>query len=150
MTKIAVPLFDERISPRFDCAQSFLLLVVENGKIVDRKELATENWTSVERTGRLSALGVDILICGGIDEVAARRLIHNGIRVYAWVTGMARDAVVSLLNGDLEPGIMVGADGHSQGRWRLKGKGPHFGEDRGKKGMGRGRRRGRRQGPSAL
>jgi predicted Fe-Mo cluster-binding NifX family protein len=139
MTKIAIPLFNERVSPRFDCAQSFLLVETEDRRIVESEEVRTGQLSTMERVGKLSDLRVDALICGGIDEVSARRLVHKGIRIYAWITGMARDALISFLNGDLESGIMVGAGGHRQGRWRLKGKGPHRGEGRGKPGAGRGR-----------
>jgi predicted Fe-Mo cluster-binding NifX family protein len=143
MTKIAIPLFNERVSPRFDCAQSFLLVETEDRRIIESEELQTVQLSTMERVGKLNDLRVDALICGGIDEVSARRLVHNGIRIYAWITGLARDALSAFLNGDLESGIMVGAGGHRQGRWRLSGKGPHGGEGRRKPGVGRGGGRGR-------
>jgi len=140
MTKIAIPLFNERVSPRFDCAQSFLLVETEDRRILESEELQTVQLSTMERVGKLSDLRVDALICGGIDEASARRLVHNGIRIYSWVTGLARDALISFLNGDLESATMVGSGGHRQGRWRLRGKGPHRGEGQGKQGRGRGRR----------
>jgi len=146
MTKIAIPLFNERISPRFDCAQSFLLVETEDRGIVESEEVQIGLLSTMDKVGKLSDLRVDTFICGGIDEVSARRLVHKGIRIYAWITGMARDALISFLNGELEPGIMVGAGGHRQGRWRFKGKGPYRGEARGKPGAGRGRGRGRGHG----
>ena len=146
MTKIAIPLFNERISPRFDCAQSFLLVETEDRGIVESEEVQIGLLSTMDKVGKLSDLRVDTFICGGIDEVSARRLVHKGIRIYAWITGMARDALISFLNGELESGIMVGAGGHRQGRWRFKGKGPYRGEARGKPGAGRGRGRGRGHG----
>ena len=140
MTKIVIPIFNERISPRFDCAQSFLLIAVENSEVVESEELHTAQLSTMERVRRLGDLRVDTLICGGIDEASARGLVHNGIRIYSWVTGLARDALISFLNGDLESATMVGSGGHRQGRWRLRGKGPHRGEGQGKQGRGRGRR----------
>ena len=142
MTKIAIPIFDERISPRFDCARSFLLIEVQNGEVVESEELRAAKLSTMERVGKLSDLRVGTLICGGIDEVSARRLSHNGIRIYSWVTGLVRDALISFLNGELEPGIMVGSGGHRQGRWKLKGKGPRWGNGKRKQGMGRGHRGG--------
>lgn len=147
MTKIAIPLFNERVSPRFDCAQSFLLVKAENSRIVESEELQTGQLSTLERVGKLSDLRVDTLICGGIDEVSARRLVHNGIRIYAWITGLARDVLISFLNGDLESGVMVGAGGHRQGRWKLGKNAPHGGEGQRKQGRGRGR--GRRGGRGA-
>ena len=139
MTKIAIPLFNERISPRFDCAQSFLLVETEDRGIVESEEVQIGLLSTMDKVGKLSDLRVDTFICGGIDEVSARRLVHKGIRIYAWITGMARDALISFLNGELESGIMVGAGGHRQGRWRLSGKGSNRGEGRRKSGAGRGR-----------
>ncbi len=139
MTRIAIPLFIERIAPRFDCTGNFLLVEIEDGGIVKSEQLPTEQMSAMARVGKLRDLRVDILICGGIDEVSARRLTHNGIKVYDWITGLARDALTAFLNGDLESGVMVGDAGHRQGRWKLRRKGPHSGEG-GRKPRGRGRR----------
>ena len=138
MMKIAIPLFEKRISPRFDCAQSFLLAVAENGEVVERKELPAALWTPLERVKKLKDLGVDTLICGGIDEVSARRLIFYRVRIYSWVTGRAEEAIYSLLRGGLESGIMVGPGGHRRGRWRLRGNNDPCGSHQRGQGKGRG------------
>lgn len=119
--KIAIPLFNKRISPRFDCARSFLLAVVQNGEIIEHEELSASRWPPLERVEKLSDLAVDTLICGGIDTVSARRLNYYRVRIYSWVTGRAEDALRSLLKGVLEPGMMIGPGGCRRGRWRLRG-----------------------------
>ena len=124
---IAIPLFDMRISPRFDCAKSFLIATAENGEVIERKELPTGYKTPLERANQLYDLDVDTLICGGIDEVSARRLISHHVRIYSWVTGGAEEAMYSLLRGELESGIMVGPGGRRRGRWRLRGNNNQWG-----------------------
>ncbi len=119
--KIAIPLFNKRISPRFDCAQDFLLAVVENGEVIEHEKLSATRWTSLERVEKLNDLSVDIVICGGIDNVSARRLNFYRVRICSWVTGRAEDALQSLIKGELEPGIMVGPGGRRRGRWRFRG-----------------------------
>ncbi|HIJ57899.1 MAG TPA: NifB/NifX family molybdenum-iron cluster-binding protein [Deltaproteobacteria bacterium] len=119
MVKIAIPLFDQRVSPRFDCAQDFLLASVENGDIVKRRELSASGWNCRERVKKLSELGVDTLICGGIDKLSERMLIAHRVRTYTWVTGMAEDALNSYLRGELESYTMVGSGGRLRGRWRF-------------------------------
>ena len=119
--KIAIPLFDRRIAPRFDCAQDFLLAVAENGEVIEHEELSATRWTPLERVEKLKDLNVDIVICGGIDNVSARRLNFYRVRIYSWVTGEAEDALQSLIRGELEPGIMVGPGGRRRGRWRFRG-----------------------------
>ena len=120
MVKIAVPLFDRRVAPRFDCAGDFLFAAVENGEIVECRKLPASGWNRRQRVKKLSELGVDILICGGIDKQSARLLVFYGIRMYTWVTGMAEDALRSFLKGDLESGTMVGSGGRPRGRWRFR------------------------------
>ena len=146
--KIAIPLFGTRISPRFDHTKKFLLVSAENGKIIERQELLTEGWTSLTRIKRLRELGVDTLICSGIDCFSARQLNFNGIRIYSWVTGEAEDALRSFLEGRLEPGFMMASDIHQHGRWRFKRGRLHHessrrGQDRGS-GQGKCRGQGRR------
>jgi predicted Fe-Mo cluster-binding NifX family protein len=121
MVKIAISLFDRRVSPRFDCAGDFLLASVENGEIVERRRLSSSGWNRQERVKRLSELGVDTLICGGIDRFSARMLIFYRVRIYSWVTGMAEDALRSFLKGELDSSTMIGSGGRPRGRWRFRG-----------------------------
>ena len=144
--KIAIPLFGTRISPRFDHTKKFLLVTAENGNIIERQVLLTEGWTSFTRIKRLRELGIDTLICSGIDCFSARQLNFNGIRIYSWVTGEAEDALRCFLRGGLEPGDMVGSGGHRCGRWRFKGEGVHRGSDQRGRGKGRGQGFGRWRG----
>ena len=125
--KIAIPLFDRRIAPRFDCARSFLLAVAQNGEVIECQEVPVVRWTPLERVRKLSDWGVDTLICGGIDKVSARGFIFHRVRLYSLVTGVAEDALDSLLKGELESGIMIGSGGRRCGSWRFKEKNKQWG-----------------------
>jgi predicted Fe-Mo cluster-binding NifX family protein len=138
--KIAIPLFGNRISPRFDCAQEFLIGVAVDGVVLERQELPAEGLSALARVGKLLELGVDTLICGGIDRISDQQLRRHGIRIYAWVTGEVEDALTCFLSGKLEPAIMVGSGGRCRGRWRFKGE-PR-GEGHGGRGKGRGKSKG--------
>ena len=139
--RIAIPLFDKRISPRFDCAQGFFLAVAENGRVLKREEFPAVLWSPLERVKRLREMGVNTLICGGIDEVSSQRLILHEIKIYSWVTGLAEDALQSLLTGELESCAMVGPGGRCRGIWRFlrHGGGGEYEPGEGGKGRGRGR-----------
>ena len=140
--KIAIPLFNKRISPRFDCAQGFLLASTENGRVLKREVFSAPLWSPPERVKKLREMGVDTVICGGIDEVSSRHLILHGIKVYSWETGLAENALQSYLKGELESGTMVGPGGRCRGIWRFRrhdGDGEYEPRERGK---GHGRNRG--------
>lgn len=120
--KIAVPIFNERVSPRFDAAPSVLIVTIADGRPVDRREIQTRNWTLAERLAVLDREGVTVLICGGIGRRTLDRLCAGGLRVFSWVTGESDDALEAFLRGTLESGIMTGRGGRCCGHWELRGR----------------------------
>jgi predicted Fe-Mo cluster-binding NifX family protein len=118
--KIAIPVFNTRISPRFDCAKKFLVVSLGSDS-VDQQELAADTWSPLERVHKLKEWGVNILICGGIDRFSERLLnCFENLMVYSWVTGEAQDALTCFLKGKMESGLMIGEGGNRSGRWEFK------------------------------
>ena len=124
--RVAIPVFQSKISPRFDSTQDFVLLEVEESKITRREDLPTKGWPLSAKLKHIVELGVDTLICGGIDLESMRQLNFSGIKVYSWVTGEIEDVVTCFLNRGLESGIILGARGRRKGRWRFCSTGDHF------------------------
>jgi predicted Fe-Mo cluster-binding NifX family protein len=116
--KIAIPTFGDRVSPRFDCAKTFLVVSLDGAKIAHRERLNAADWTAQERVKRLLDLGVDTVICGGIDRWSADSLLHMGIRLIRSITGSIKESLESLQQGELQPGVEVVAD-----TWFIRGKG---------------------------
>jgi len=100
--KIAIPTFGTRVSPRFDCAQEVAIVTVDEGRRSERLELAASDWPPHERVHRLLELGVDTVICGGIDRCTTMTLQSAGVTIYGWVAGEVEDALEALLKGDLD------------------------------------------------
>jgi predicted Fe-Mo cluster-binding NifX family protein len=124
--KIAIPVFHTKVSPRFDQTQGFVLLETESDKVVTRQNLSTKGWSVFEKMKQLLALGVDTLICGGIDRTSIQYLSDKGVNVYSWVTGEVNDAVICFLNDKMEPGIILGSHGRMKGRWQFCQGRNHF------------------------
>jgi predicted Fe-Mo cluster-binding NifX family protein len=99
--KIAVPIFGSRVSPRFDCAQAFLLVTADERTPWQRQQVAAANWAPHERVNRLMELGVHAVICGGIDCWSAESLRSGGILVCNSITGDVDEALDSLLRGGM-------------------------------------------------
>jgi predicted Fe-Mo cluster-binding NifX family protein len=98
--KAAIPTFGERVSPRFDCAARFLLVVIDQGRIAERVEIDALNWAPHERINRLVSLGVEVLVCGGIDRGSSESLRSVGITLHARVAGSIEDVLAALVRGD--------------------------------------------------
>lgn len=99
--KIAIPVFGTRVSPRFDCAQVFLLVTLDGGRTTDRQELAAGEWAPHERINRLVEQGATAVICGGIDWWSAASLHSAGISVHHGVTGEVDHALAAWLRGEV-------------------------------------------------
>ena len=149
--RIAIPTFGTRVSPRFDCAQAVLIVSVDGGESAKREELVASGWAPHERINKLLELGVDTVVCGGIDCWSADSLQSAGVTIYGWVAGEIEDVLAALLRGELDSEASMEAGG----RWgcrRLPGddgvrnQSPGSGRGtrrRGGRGSGtRGRRRG--------
>ena len=117
--KVAIPVFQTKISPRFDEAQGFIMLETENNGVVARENLSTKGWTVIEKMRQLLEQRVGTLICGGIDRSSLQYLSFNGINVYSWVTGEVEDAVACFLDNRMKPGIILGERGVMKGRWQF-------------------------------
>ncbi len=151
--RVAVPTFGDRVSPRFDCAACFLMLTVDGDCVTQRQEVSAVDWTPHDRIHRLVELGVEVVICGGIDRWSAAALRSGGITLYAWVSGRIDDSLDALRRGALAPRLML-EDDVCQGECGegLAARGWEELSDpaelpRGGGGLRRGRRRGRRDVP---
>jgi len=136
--RIAVATFDERVSPRFDCAAHFLLVESDGQRTTRREQFALPPaWDAkgiLQRLDWLADQGVTDLICGGIDGCTAGELRARGIRLFDWVSGEVDDALAAWLRGELEPRMMMGRGGRCRGHWRPRG-----GRGGGRRAMGSGR-----------
>ena len=117
--KLAIPVFHTKISPRFDQAQGFVLLETGHSEVLAREELATKGWSEMDKIRQLVDLGIETLICGGIDRASLQYLSFNGIHVFSWVTGEVDDAVTCFLGNRMKPGIILGEQGRMMGRWQF-------------------------------
>ena len=131
--KIAIPMFNSRVSPRFDFASRMLIATIDNREVVERSEHSLKNLNPIRRGALLSELGVNVLICGGISDFSMRLLMGNGIEVIPMVAGEVEDVINLFINGNLNAAIIpiVSGRGYShhpgrRGRFKGKGRGRGF------------------------
>lgn len=146
--KIAIATFGERVSPRFDCAPTFLIVTAENAQVSKGRQLIASEWAPHDRINKLVDLGVDMIVCGGIDWWSAESLRSAGVKIYCQVAGEIDEALAALVRGDLEAeAVLRDAPGHQhrfgacdaeRDQGGQSGQEPHRSA-----GYGRGRRGGR-------
>jgi predicted Fe-Mo cluster-binding NifX family protein len=103
--KIAIALFENRVSPRFDLSPKLWIIREENGEVVHQEKISLEGFTILQRIEKLNSSGITKLICGGIHDFSLNQLINMGIEVFHNVMGEADTALKNFLNGELQSGF---------------------------------------------
>jgi len=79
--KVAIPLFDNRVSPHFFTAPELLLVQIDGRTVCSTLKIPLENLSPSRRKAKILALGPDTLLCGGIDSETRRWFERQGVRV---------------------------------------------------------------------
>jgi predicted Fe-Mo cluster-binding NifX family protein len=99
--KVAVTVWDGRISPVFDVAREALILTIEGGAVVARTRETADSANPFLRIERYVDLGVDTVICGAISAPLQRELTTRGLEVLGFVAGEVEEVVRAFVAGKL-------------------------------------------------
>lgn len=119
--KVALSIWNGRISPVFDTAGRIILVELSNGREIKREEHNTRELLPPVKVMRIKSLGVDVLICGAISNPLSALFDSAGIDLVPWVSG-DMEAVLDAYKRDklLGPGFsMPGCGWRRRGRRRL-------------------------------
>lgn len=111
--KVAVTIWDGRVSPVFDVSREALVLTVEEGAETGRCTSSLDSPIAALKVETLLGLGVDTLICGAISEALRHELTFRGVRVIGFVAGNLDEVIQAFLAGQLParalamPGCLV-------------------------------------------
>jgi predicted Fe-Mo cluster-binding NifX family protein len=127
MMKVAIPMFNSRVSPRFDFASKVLVATIEDGIVMERQEHSLADLNPIRRSALLNALGINLMICGGISGFSERLFIGNGIQVIPMVQGEIEKVLDLFIRGELNPDLLpiipskrFHCPRGRRGRWRGK------------------------------
>ena len=99
--KIAIPIWEDRISPVFDTASRLLIVEVEAQREASRFETYLAEQDLSRRCVRIRGLGVDTLICGAISRPFLKILEASGISIVPGISGHPEDVLKAYLQGNL-------------------------------------------------
>jgi predicted Fe-Mo cluster-binding NifX family protein len=98
MIKVAVPLFKDRVSPHFGASSKMLLVTIEGGVIQSEATWDVGGESPMEIARRLASMGIQYILCGGIQRTYKDWLLRNGITVMENQRGIAMGVIKKLLN----------------------------------------------------
>jgi len=105
--KVAIPLWQGRVSPVFDEAGWILIVDILNGREECRQKKDLLAHKSYERAQQLFKMGVDLLICGMISQTQQAALDSVGIQIIPHVCGSLDEVIAAFLDGRIESGAML-------------------------------------------
>jgi len=99
--KLAIPIWEGKISPVFDTASRLLVLHLEDKQEISRFETYMDEGDLTRKCIRIQGLGVDILICGAISRHFYRMLVAGGTNIIPWISGCTEDVLEAYMKGKL-------------------------------------------------
>ncbi len=118
--RIAVPVWQGRVSPVFDVAGQLLVAELAEGAEVSRRECPLPSAEPELRASQLAELQVETLICGAISQSLEALLSENGIKVYGRICGNVDEVLKAFVAGTLGDAqyTMPGCCGQARRRFR--------------------------------
>lgn len=118
--RVAVPVWEKRVSPVFDTARRLVVADIESGTPASRLTLPLSEPFPPRRARLLRIWGVEVLICGGISPYLTRLLAAHGIQVVPGVRGDAEEVLWAFVRGRI-PSPAFTLPGWRSGRRRGRG-----------------------------
>jgi len=93
--KVAITIWENRISPVFDSSQMLLIAEIENAKIIDKKLVTFNPEMPSYLIESLNRMDIGVLICGAVSEMPANLIEAGGIKLIPFVAGYTDDVLIS-------------------------------------------------------
>ena len=97
--KVALTVWENRISPLFDSAREMLVVKIEHAMVIHRRQEPISPQWPLRLVERLIEQRIDALICGAISEQPAEMIERAGIKLVPFVSGPIEGFLGSLING---------------------------------------------------
>lgn len=106
--KLLIPLYGDEIAPRFDLATEVSIVTMDEREKSREEKIIVLPRVSAEHLCHLILTeGVQVVICGGIEEEYYQYLTWKRIKVYDSVIGSWHTAVARYIDGTLQPGNIL-------------------------------------------
>jgi predicted Fe-Mo cluster-binding NifX family protein len=105
--KVCIAKDGNSVTEHFGHCEGFAVFTIEDGKVVDRKDIPSPGHQPGALPALLKEEGVNAVISGGLGPKAADIFCQHGIEVYLGVTGELEEVIETFVRGELEEGANV-------------------------------------------
>ncbi|HQQ51583.1 MAG TPA: hypothetical protein PLZ29_10340, partial [Spirochaetota bacterium] len=65
---VALPVFQDRLSPLLDEAHKFIVITLDNGMVIERTVVEMSENSPFIKIERLKEMGVTVILCGAVSD----------------------------------------------------------------------------------
>ncbi|MGD9285720.1 MAG: hypothetical protein PVG68_18760 [Desulfobacterales bacterium] len=87
MERVAIPVFESRVSPVLDSCQHMVVVDIEKGCEIRRQELNLDKMSIHERIEVMARWGIRKIICAGVSDIMCRFLAGKNIALVSGIAG---------------------------------------------------------------
>lgn len=120
--KVAMPLYMNRISPRFSYSREFLVVEIRAGQELDREMLTKDIESPTQIAESFAKEGIDLVLSGGMNPEFQKEFRLRNIGVIWGLIGEAEDVLDTYLKGNAFAGMGPCPSAKSGGRTQRKKK----------------------------
>ena len=102
MQRVAIPIFQNRVSPVLDSCRHMLIIDIRQNAEMDRETVYLDEMSLTERCGIFAKLDVTVVICGGVSEGFANMLLGADIHLLNGIAGEIDDVITAFLEERLD------------------------------------------------
>ena len=102
MERIAVPIFQSRVSPVLDSCNDLMLVDLSEAGAVRRTKVSLRKLSLGERAAAMSRQGVEKIICAGVSDLMIAYIVSRGMRIISGLSGEVEQIIVAYQQGRLD------------------------------------------------
>ena len=99
--RVAIPLWEGKVSPVFDTAARLLVVDVNEQREESRFLYFIDENDLIQKCHRIKKLDLDTIICGAISQTFLKMLLASGLYVIREISGPAEEVLEAYLDGDI-------------------------------------------------
>ncbi len=90
---IAVPVFQNRVSPLLDVSSRYAIFETVDGHIKQKMDISLNTECETRRVEKLKEIGVDTIICGAVSGCVAHIINEKGMRLLPMIYGPVEEII---------------------------------------------------------
>jgi len=95
MERIAVPIFQSRVSPVLDSCNDLMLVDLFEAGAVRRANVSLRKLSLGERAAAMSRQGVEKIICAGVSDLMIAYIVSCGMRIISGLSGEVEQIIAA-------------------------------------------------------